>query len=149
MTTASFDIEIALTDHLLELLKREQGSLVKVDVDALEGLLSEKARILQDLNTSTQARFKAVSALGFNADEQGLATWLAKQDAPLQQSWNHFQSLLTQAKELNRVNGILITKHFARNQQALDTLGRPPAASQFYGPNGQASTGSGLYNTLA
>ncbi|WP_230341292.1 flagella synthesis protein FlgN [Methylobacillus arboreus] len=149
MTTASFEREIALTDNLLELLKREQTSLVKVDVDAMEGLLNEKSRVLQDLNSHTQARYQAVAALGFDANERGLAAWLAVQDDDIKTSWNHFQGLIGQAKEFNRLNGMLINKHFNRNQQVLDTLGRPPASSQFYGPNGQASAGSGLYNTQA
>lgn len=149
MTTASFEREIALTDNLLTLLRREQASLVKVDVDAMEGLLDEKARVLQDINAHTQARYQAVAALGFGADERGLAAWIAVQIAEVQESWAHFQGLVDQAKELNRVNGILINKQFNRNQQMLDTLGRPPASGQFYGPNGQASSGSGLYNAQA
>lgn len=149
MTTASFEREIALTDNLLELLKREQACLVKVDVDAMEGLLNEKSRVLQDINATTQARYQAVAALGFGTDERGLAAWIAAQDAIIQESWSRFQGLIDQAKELNRVNGVLINKQFHRNQQVLDTLGRPPSAGQFYGPNGQASSGSGLYNAHA
>ncbi|ABE50218.1 MULTISPECIES: flagella synthesis protein FlgN [Methylobacillus] len=149
MTTASFEHEIALTENLLELLKREQASLVKVDVDAMEGLLNDKARVLQDINASTQARYQAITGLGFGPDERGLAAWIAVQDAVIQKSWGRFQSLIDQAKELNRVNGILISKQFRRNQQVLDTLGRPPSLEQFYGPNGQASTGSTRYNAHA
>ena len=149
MTTASFEREIVLTTHLLELLKREQASLVKVDVDMMEDLLNEKSRVLQDISTQAQSRYQAVSALGFEADERGLANWIARQGADIQASWESFQGLIEQAKELNRVNGILITKQINRNQQALDVLGRPPAAGQFYGPNGQASSGSRLYNAQA
>ncbi|MCB5183789.1 flagellar protein FlgN [Methylobacillus gramineus] len=143
-----FDVEINLVDALLLLLKREQASLIKVDVDTMEALLNEKAQVLQDLSTATQDRYKTVSSLGFAADEHGLANWLAGQDASTQQSWARFNALVDQAKELNRLNGILINKHFNRNQNVLNTLGRS-SSNQFYGPNGQSSSGSGLYNTQA
>ncbi|MCB5187982.1 flagellar protein FlgN [Methylobacillus caricis] len=143
-----FDVEIKLVDALLLLLKREQASLIKVDVDTMEGLLNEKAQVLQDLSSNTQSRYKSVAALGFDADEQGLAKWLAAQDSGIQASWGRFHALLDQAKELNRLNGILINKHFNLNQNVLNTLGRP-SSNQFYGPNGQSSSGSGFYNTQA
>ena len=44
-----------------------------------------------------------------------------------------------QAKEINRVNGLLISSHIARNQSALNVLRVQTGSGNFYGPDGQAT----------
>ena len=71
--------------------------------------------------------------------------WLQQQHSEnLTIRWNEFQDLLTRGKEANRVNGLLINKHFNRNKQVLDVLHGTRQTGQFYGPDGQASAGSAL-----
>jgi flagella synthesis protein FlgN len=49
--------------------------------------------------------------------------------------------IAAQAKELNRVNGLLLGQHMARNQQALNILqGNNQPAGTIYGPNGQPTS---------
>jgi flagella synthesis protein FlgN len=61
-----------------------------------------------------------------------------------QQHWDVLIQATQQAKELNRVNSLLVTRHMARNQATLAVLYRHNLngnGSGMYGPNGQA-TGS-------
>jgi flagella synthesis protein FlgN len=48
--------------------------------------------------------------------------------------------MLARTKETNRLNGVLINKHFSRNQQILNHLQGKPEAGNMYGKNGQAKT---------
>jgi flagella synthesis protein FlgN len=51
--------------------------------------------------------------------------------------WKALLEVAGKAKELNRVNGLLIGQHMTRNQQALNILQGAPAAGTMYGPDGQ------------
>ena len=55
--------------------------------------------------------------------------------------WQEVLGLTREAKELNRVNGILINKHMNNNQSALRALRMPvQGGSALYGPSGQATS---------
>jgi flagella synthesis protein FlgN len=53
-------------------------------------------------------------------------------------SWQELLQLARSAKSLNNTNGLLITKHMARNQKALNIL-QGGRNNNFYGPNGQST----------
>lgn len=143
MTSISFDSEIQLASQLLALLEREQTVLVGAEIEAMEQLLQEKSQLIQQLSVASQQRYQALAKLGFDANETGMQQWLLqKQDAGLAQAWTRFQDSLSRGKETNRVNGLLINKHFNRNQQLLGALNGASRNGQFYGPDGQAATGS-------
>ena len=70
--------------------------------------------------------------------------WITTQrtDEPESQ-WRALLAMTTEAKELNRINGMLISRHLLRNQTELNILQGKPQHSGFYGPDGQ-STGKGI-----
>ncbi|MCX7188780.1 MAG: flagellar protein FlgN, partial [Methylotenera sp.] len=71
----------------------------------------------------------------------GMLAWLKHQAKPvINQQWLNFQKTLSQAKEMNRLNGVLINKHFNRNQQLLNHLQGNSNAGDVYGKNGQAKS---------
>ncbi|HQN64436.1 MAG TPA: flagellar protein FlgN [Methylophilus sp.] len=136
---AQFEHDAKLVEQLLWLLMREQTSLIDADIDAVEYLLDEKSRLLQSISASIQARYDALAKLGFEASENGMSSWVEKRGTPEQvQYWKDFQQTLSRAKEMNRLNGQLINKHFNVNQQALNLL-QGGQASGVYGANGQAA----------
>lgn len=147
--TISFEQDAQLVNQLLALLSREQTSLVMADIDAIESLLEEKSVLLQRMNITAKTRYEALATNGFEAGETGMTAWLKQQAKPtMNESWTEFQKALSQAKEMNRLNGMLISKHFNRNQQLLNHLQGNSSASAVYGKNGQAQSSSTLRTGL-
>jgi flagella synthesis protein FlgN len=137
----SFTQDALLVSELITLLEREQAHLVKADVDAIEAVLEEKSLLLQRLNLVAKARYMLLQAHGFTSDESGMSAWLEKQaKKEITVAWANFQKSLAQAKELNRLNGTLISKHFNRNQELLNHLQGNSDVNSVYGPDGQATS---------
>jgi flagellar biosynthesis protein FlgN len=139
--SVSLEPDAKLLDELLALLSREQAHLVKADVEAIEAILDEKSILLQRLNLAARARYDALAANGYEANEAGMDAWVqrnAKQN--ISQSWGKFQKALGQAKEMNRLNGVLISKHFNRNQELLNHLQGNTSKDSVYGRDGQAKS---------
>ncbi len=139
--TISFVQDAQLMSDLLTVLTREQGHLVKLEVDAVEGILEEKSVLLQGLNLSCRARYEALATKGFDANEAGMEAWVQKQaNQDISAAWANFQNTLNQAKELNRLNGLLISKHFNRNQELLNHLQGNSSDNAVYGRDGQSKS---------
>lgn len=145
----SFQADAALVAQLLQALQQEQQALIAADLAAIEAMLDGRNALLQSISMVAHQRYEALAAAGYPASEAGMAAWLAQQqDARTQQDWTTFQQQLAQAKELNRVNGLLINKHFQRNQERLDSLHGRQSSAQFYGKNGQHQHLGGLRGGL-
>ena len=141
----SFDADAALVAKLIQDLQHEQTALVSADMDTIEKLVEHRAGLLQALGETANQRYAALAAAGFEANENGMEKWLQLRASQVTDTaWADFQKQLAQARELNRLNGILINKHFQRNQEKLDVLqGKPSGNStQLYGKNGQAHAAS-------
>lgn len=137
----SFEQDAKLVKTLLDELTLEQAALVKGDINLVETVIDRKYTLLQQLSNVAKNRYEMLANNGFEANESGMVTWIKRQNnASLQKSWNAFQLMLTRTKETNRLNGILINKHFSRNQQILNHLQGKPEAGNMYGKNGQAKT---------
>jgi flagella synthesis protein FlgN len=123
---------------LLDLMRQEQQFLVAADVERLNGVTENKNALVAQMTRLSAQRHEALAAAGFPAREEGMASWIAASgDASAQELWDSVLDLTRQAKELNRVNGMLINKHLVHSQGALNAM-RPTAPSgNFYGPSGQ------------
>lgn len=126
---------------LLELLKQEQLQLVAADIDGLNQLTPHKAALLTQLSVLASQRHIALGACGFPSREEGMDAWLPTcDDASAAPLWTETLAMMREAKEMNRLNGMLINKHLVHTQGALNSL-RPPAQSgNFYGANGQTTS---------
>ncbi len=145
----SFEQDAKLVNNLLEVLTREQSSLVLSDIDAIEAAMEEKSVLLQNISLIANSRYATLAAGGFAPNESGMTSWLKSQTKPTQtESWERFQKSISQAKEMNRLNGILINKHFNRNQQLLNQLQGNSDNGGVYGKNGQAKSQSGSRSSL-
>lgn len=135
---------------LLALLQREQTELTAARIEALDELSAAKNTLVNRMTTLAHARYAALAAASHSADEQGMRAWLEhhKNDAT-RQTWADLLILAESAKELNRTNGVLIGKHMARNQLALNVLQNATAGSNFYGPDGQAKLQGSHHRLIA
>ncbi len=128
-----------LLDSLLSLLTREQAHLVKADIDAIEAIIEEKSLLLQQINIAARSRYEALRVNGFDASEAGMDAWVQRQNKQnISTAWAKFQRGLAQAKEMNRLNGVLVSKNFNRNQELLNHLQGKSADDSVYGRDGQA-----------
>lgn len=148
MTLASPNSTLAteqqLVGSLVELMQQEQDLLIKADAEGLAALMPQKSELVQQLAGLAGERHKALGAAGFAAAESGMEPWLAASGAPdARTQWEHLLALTAQAKELNRVNGMLINKQLAHTRTALGTLRTPGVAPEagVYGPGGQTVGG--------
>jgi flagellar biosynthesis protein FlgN len=145
----TFEQDAKLVSNLLEVLTREQSSLVMADIDAIEITMDEKSVLLQNISTAANKRYTALAKNGFESNESGMISWLKGQASPvLSESWAQFQKSIAQAKEMNRLNGLLINRHFNRNQQLLNHLQGNSANGSVYGKNGQAKSQSSARSSL-
>lgn len=134
-----FDQDVALVEALLKDLQEEQTALIDADLDKIERMIDARMALLQAVSAAAKTRYDALAAAGFEASEQGMSDWLQQLgDAQVTNAWLAFQQQLIRAKELNRLNGMLIGKHMQRNKERLDALQGKHTAPQIYGRNGQA-----------
>ena len=142
--SASLRSEQRAIRSLLDLLQQEQSTLIEAAIDGLADLTQAKAALVSELGVLAKSRHAALGATGFSANESGMRDWLAKQRSGNSEAeWNALLTMTTEAKELNRINGMLISRHLLRNQTELNILQGKPQSGGFYGPDGQ-STAKGI-----
>jgi flagella synthesis protein FlgN len=129
---------------IVELMKTEQQLLISADADGLSTITPNKLQLAQRAATLSRVRHKALGAAGFPAGEAGMEPWLAVGgNAEHREAWNRLLDLTREAKELNRVNGMLVNRQLGQTQAALAELHGPGSAGAgVYGPGGQ-TMGSG------
>jgi flagella synthesis protein FlgN len=138
--------EQQLIASIVELMKQEQQLLISADADGLATLTPEKLKLAQKAAELSRLRHKALGAAGFAAAEAGMEPWLAVGgNGSVRADWNRLLDLSRQAKELNRVNGMLINKQLAHTTGVLNAIrgsGDGASGGGVYGPGGQ-TMGSG------
>jgi flagella synthesis protein FlgN len=141
--TTNLPQENDLMYQLLDLLKQEQQFLINADADGLSSITPRKSELISQLSQLSQQRLEALAASGFSG-ESGMQAWLDAGNVPeARQAWDSLLDKTREAKELNRVNGMLISKQLAHNQQNLQAMRTPTggADANTYGPNGQPTAG--------
>ena len=139
--------------ELLLLLKQEQLHLIGADIEQLTGLTAQKSVLVQRMALLAGARHKALAAAGFGvqlgaqaggqlgAPEAGMTAWIAAAaDASAAALWRQVLDLTREAKEYNRLNGMLINKHMVHTRDALNVLRPPALGGNIYGPSGLAAS---------
>ncbi|MDB5916833.1 MAG: hypothetical protein JWR40_1067 [Massilia sp.] len=136
--------EQRLITSLVELMKQEQQFLVKADSDGLETITAQKSALVQQMSALSSQRHLALGAAGFAAGEAGMEPWLAAcRDDDAAALWRDLLERTRAAKELNRVNGMLINKQMTHTQVVLNAMRTPAGGNDpgVYGPSGQAAAG--------
>jgi len=134
--------EQQLIGSILELMKSEQQFLVSADADGLATINPQKLQLAQKMAELARLRHRALGAAGFSASESGMEPWLAVGgNDELRTQWNRLLELTREAKELNRVNGMLVNKQMGHTQGMLNALRPAAAGAGVYGPGGHTSLG--------
>ena len=133
-----------LVSSLLDLMKQEQQCLIGADTDGLNAITPRKAERMNELAVLANQRHQALGASGFPADEAGMQAWAGQSaDRAASEAWHTLLDLTREAKEINRVNGMLINKQMTHNQGLINAMRQPANApdTTVYGPTGQAAPG--------
>jgi flagella synthesis protein FlgN len=136
--------EQRLITSLVELMKQEQQFLISADSDGLATITTQKSLLVQQMAAAASQRHLALGAAGFAAGEAGMEPWLAVcGEADADSVWRDVLERTRAAKELNRVNGMLINKQMTHTQVVLNAMRTPAGGNDagVYGPSGQAATG--------
>ncbi len=130
---------------LIDLLQQEQALLISADIEGLTMVTERKGPVIALMSELATKRHRLLAAAGHPASEAGMQAWIdARAAGKLAQSaavsaWTGLLAMARQAQEINRINGVLISSHMARNQGALNVLRVQTSGGNFYGPDGQAS----------
>ncbi|CUI05029.1 hypothetical protein BN2497_4835 [Janthinobacterium sp. CG23_2] len=127
---------------VLELMKQEQQLLVSADTAGLAELTPRKAQVVVDITALAQQRYQCLAAAGFAADDSGMQTWIERNgDADALSGWQALLDVTREAKELNRINGMLINKQLSHTQSLINAMRTPTSGGEaaVYGPRGQAT----------
>lgn len=134
--------EIAAVRRFIVLLKEEQEVLRGNQLDALEKLMAEKDRLIEELSRIGEARQGWFAAAGITENRENIEKWLQSQGNPrLSQAWQALQQLAREAKALNELNGQCIALLSHNNRKRLETLRSPRMGAGVYGPDGQTRLG--------
>ncbi|BEV15184.1 flagellar protein FlgN [Herbaspirillum sp. DW155] len=137
---SKLSLEHAALSRLVEKLNQEQALLAEATAEGLTDIISEKAAIVAEMSTLAGNRHALLGSLGYSADESGMQAWMNEQASEADREiWASLFELAQDAKELNRVNGLLIGKKLSINQSALTILQGKTGTGNFYGPDGQNS----------
>jgi flagella synthesis protein FlgN len=136
--------EQQLMSYMLTLLKKEQASLVDAHADGVAEVTQHKSDVVSQLAALARLRHGALASAGFEAGEDGMEPWLAaSNNAAARAGWDQLLELARDAKELNRVNGMLVARQLAHNQAVLNAMRTPAATGSpeagLYGPGGKTA----------
>lgn len=141
--------EHAAMSSLLALIQQEQAQLVVMDVDTLSDLTARKNLLVNRIAGLSAKRHQALAAAGCAAREDGMTAWLAQNAAgDAAALWSDLLAMTREAKELNRINGMLINKHLVHTQSALQALRPAAAGASTYGPSGQTMSGPSSHRVV-
>lgn len=142
--------EQQLITSLIDVLKQEQSHLIVADIPALTAVTPAKTALVQRMTLLAAQRHRALGAAGFAAGEAGMEPWLTRTgDTEARAQWQDLLAQTRAAKELNRVNGMLINRHMGHTQGALDALRPKAKANSFYGPSGLTTSSTPSRGFLA
>jgi flagella synthesis protein FlgN len=126
---------------LLDVLREEQHLLVTAEIESLPAITTRKTALVTQMTLLSAQRHRSLGKCGFPAEEAGMDAWIAASGAAREESASLWQSLLQhtrEAKELNRVNGMLINKQMGHTQGALQALS--PKGANFYSRGGMSTS---------
>jgi flagella synthesis protein FlgN len=137
--------EAGVIAQFIDLLQKEQAALQDGNTDALPAIADSKAPLTVHLNELAIQRNQALSIAGLPPDRTGIEVWLQRYPSPeLSQIWSKLHSAIAEARELNELNGKLITLRMQYTNQALSALTVAQRQSgMLYGPDGQPSQFTG------
>ena len=119
----ALDEELACVGSFQELLDQERDALTASDLERVAELAENKLLVGQRLQQCTGHRETVRRSLsGDNGGRDPLNADALNSDGPLADKWRQLTSALEQAREANRINGLLVSSRLAAVGNALNTL---------------------------
>lgn len=137
--------ESDLVGRFVALLQDEQDALKTGETAPLTKLAARKSELAERLNELGEQRNLLLQAAGLTVDVEGMRSWLAQSsdNRLAAAAWEKLLKLAAEARELNRLNGQLITLRLSATNRALATLIQQPQGAALYGKDGQTSSLTG------
>jgi flagella synthesis protein FlgN len=134
----AFDDEAAVWRDLISLLQKEQAALRAADAMKLPPLAAAKQQRIALLQQFEQQREAGLQAAGYGAGPAAMNSWLAAHEssAAQRQSWDELRQLAGHARQINHLNGRLITQQRRHFEQALHALAGAAGTAALYGADG-------------
>lgn len=135
------DAEAEAIGQFITLLQQEQTALQEGKTDDLPAIADTKAPLTIHLNELAIRRNQALAMAGLPPDREGIQAWLQRYPSvEMNSAWEKLHNAIAEARELNELNGKLITLRMQYTNQALSALLVAQRQSgMLYGPNGQPS----------
>jgi len=134
--------ELDIVQRFVSLLGVEQAALSSGDTDQLPELIEQKNLTANQLGTLAKERNTVLAAQGYAADRAGIEAWCEHypRHTDVAEAWKKTISLASEARELNNINGKLITLRMQYNAKALEALRGGSNSLDLYGPDGQSTS---------
>lgn len=139
---SSLQREIQTVESFIDLLRSEQSALQAGETEALSGLTAAKNALIDELGQLAAERNRQLSRLCGAEDRDGLARWAEANGPAAAELRQRLLGLAGEARNLNTLNGKLLTLRLNHTQSALFAL-HPGNRDHVYGRDGQPSTRTG------
>jgi flagellar biosynthesis/type III secretory pathway chaperone len=136
-------VELGLAEKLFSILKSEEESLIKNDLNQLEIFTTEKSQLISEYLLTREARWKKLSLVDINLKEKEFDQWIHSQkNESLHHIWAKLSQILTDSQQINRTNGLIIHQLSSKNQRAMAILLGQDDSDGLYGSTGQSLSSS-------
>ncbi|NNM51732.1 MAG: flagellar protein FlgN [Pseudomonadales bacterium] len=116
--------------RLLDLLLQERQALQDNHLTTLTGLLSQKEDCVQALMQLEIGFREQVQREGFNLDTDGISAWLERQRYS-QLPWTQLKAILQVVRDLNGINGTVISRAERNTQRLLEIITGQPQVNTY------------------
>lgn len=137
--------ESDLVQQFIDNLGAEQEALKQGEALRLGAIHARKSELIERLNDADKERNTLLGQTGHAGDQEGMRSWLTRNDKDhlVAEEWSKLMQLAREARELNNLNGQLITLRLQATHQALAALTYQPQRPTLYGRDGHSTQRTG------
>jgi flagellar biosynthesis/type III secretory pathway chaperone len=134
----SLNRETAALTVFIDVLRAEQGALMRGENDRVAEFSGPKANQLIELTRLGELRNHLLARAGFSADRAGMEKLLRLHggNAALRNAWQQLLALTQTAQQANTTNGMLISARLSHTQRALGAIFSAARLPGAYGADG-------------
>ncbi|WP_455211014.1 flagella synthesis protein FlgN [Kaarinaea lacus] len=141
-----FQQQFRATKLLLKTLKQEYDCLSTNDITALEGIVASKQQCASELEKHEHALFTLLNDGNYEANNQGLKTFLQDTETKpdfsnLHNAWNVLFKTILECNEQNVINARIINTASVNIRQALNLLSGRTVDNELYEKSGKTKDG--------
>jgi flagellar biosynthesis/type III secretory pathway chaperone len=135
---ATLNREIAALNVFINVLRAEQGALVRGENERVAEFSAPKADHLLELTRIADARNSWLAKNGYAANRDGMEQLLGHQrgNTLLRNAWQQLLALTQTAQQTNTTNGMLIAARLSHTQRALNVIFSAARLPGAYGADG-------------